>query len=81
MAKDFSVKIKKAKDKWIKDYNHEFDLIFGNSILLENLRRTLKPLKHYYSFLKWIDISRRMATRLVAIGKREKMGDEDISIL
>ena len=72
MAKDFSTKIKKAKDGWIKEYNHSLDLIIRNSETLENLRRTLRPLKHYYQFLEWLDMSRRMATRYVAIGKRDK---------
>lgn len=81
MAKDFSVKLRKAKSAWVQEYNHSVDLIIRNGVLLENLRRTLKPLKHYYQFLVWLDMSKRSASRLVAIGKREKMGDEDIGIL
>jgi len=42
-----------------------------NALIIENLRRTVRPLKHYYSFLKNIDISTRSASRLRLVGERD----------
>ena len=81
MARDQSKKIHEARSNWVKEYQHSFDLIISNSLILENLRRTIKPLKQYYNFLSYLDMSRRAATRLTMIGKREIMGDDSFHIL
>jgi len=71
MANNFDTKLRKARNNWIKDYQHSISFILRNSLIIENLRRTVRPLKHYYKFLETIDISSRTASRFRMIGERE----------
>ena len=68
----FDLKLKKMKLKWITDYQSNIQSILDNASLLENGRRTLKPLKHYRKFVQYTGISTRTAQRLVSIGKVNK---------
>jgi|TARA_Y100000034_G_C6809795_1_gene363850 hypothetical protein len=71
MVRNFDAKIKKAKNKWTREFSYSLEHSLSNALVLENLRRTLRPLRHYRNFLGWAKISSRTATRLVLIGKRE----------
>ena len=68
----FDTKIAKFKIDWIKNYQSNIQSILDNAEILENGRRTIRPLKHYRKFLDWTGISERTSQRIASIGKRNK---------
>ena len=69
--KQFDKKLRTAKTKWNREYINSMDKTLQNGAIIENLRRTVKPLNLYYEFIKnTLGISRRTAQRLNALNAR-----------